>query len=349
VRYAKWLLGCHILLMGVFAVILTFGSAWMKDLSNVLYKDKVIYSESTKYQHIVVTERLSRTQAQPINDLFLNGRLQFSSIDEQIYHEMLVYPAMMASNRHDNVLIIGGGDGLALRDVLKWPVQKATLIDLDGQLLSLFGLKDQPFDAQPEITEITEKLIALNDNALNHSKAEVIVTDAFLEVEKMLDRGMQFDTIIIDLPDPNHPDLNKLYSDYFYNHVRQLLVPDGALAIQSTSPYHAKNAFISIAKTVKHAGFKHVEQYQQNIPSFGQWGWTIATRAGQKPSDRMVAVEQLSAPSNWVNKKYLLSSFVFPNGFFDNNKEIEINSLGSGVMYDYYRQAWQTETELYKN
>ena len=101
VRYAKLLLGCHILLMGVFAIILTFGSAWMKDLSNVLYKDKVIYSESTKYQHIVVTERLSRTQAQPINDLFLNGRLQFSSIDEQIYHEMLVYPAMMASNRHD--------------------------------------------------------------------------------------------------------------------------------------------------------------------------------------------------------------------------------------------------------
>eukprot|EP00487_Bulimina_marginata_P011299 TRINITY_DN684_c0_g1_i1.p1 TRINITY_DN684_c0_g1~~TRINITY_DN684_c0_g1_i1.p1 ORF type:complete len:162 (+),score=10.50 TRINITY_DN684_c0_g1_i1:162-647(+) len=130
---------CHLLLLGLFALFLFYATTWMKDLSNVLYKDKVIYSESTKYQHVVITERLSRTQAAPINDLFLNGRLQFSSADEQIYHTMLVYPAMLAANRHDRVLIIGGGDGLALRDVLKWPVQQATLVDLDGQLLSLLG------------------------------------------------------------------------------------------------------------------------------------------------------------------------------------------------------------------
>nr|WP_268253653.1 polyamine aminopropyltransferase [Pseudoalteromonas rubra] len=346
VRFAKLLLICHLLLLGIFAVILQQGSGWMKDLSNVLYKDKVIYSESTKYQHVVITERLSRTQSAPINDLFLNGRLQFSSIDEQIYHTMLVYPAMLASNRHDKVLIIGGGDGLALRDVLKWPVHSATLIDLDGQLLSLFGLQGQEFESRPEITA---KLVQLNHNALNDPRAEVIVADAFLEIESMLDRGLQFDTIIIDLPDPNHPDLNKLYSDYFYNHVRQLLAPDGALAIQSTSPYHAKNAFISIAKTVKQAGFSHVEQYQQNIPSFGQWGWTIATPTGQSASARIAAVEALPVASNWVSKKYLLSSFVFPNHFFDRNKEIEVNRLGTGVLYDYYRQAWQTEDELYKN
>ncbi|RZM83868.1 spermidine synthase [Pseudoalteromonas rubra] len=346
VRFAKLLLACHILLLGVFAVILVHGSGWMKDLSNVLYKDKVIYSESTKYQHVVITERLSRTQATPIHDLFLNGRLQFSSADEQIYHTMLVYPPMLASNRHDRVLIIGGGDGLALRDVLKWPVQSATLIDLDGQLLSLFGLQGQGFEARPEITT---KLVQLNHNALNDPRAEVIVADAFLEVERMLDRGLQFDTIIIDLPDPNHPDLNKLYSDYFYNHVRQLLAPDGALAIQSTSPYHAKSAFISIAKTVKQAGFAHVEQYQQNIPSFGQWGWTIATRTGQPASARIASVEGLPVASNWISKNYLLSSFVFPNRFFDKNKEIEVNRLGSGMLYDYYRQAWQTEDELYKN
>lgn len=346
VRFARLLLMCHILLLGVFTVILLFGTAWMKDLSNVLYKDKVIYSESTKYQHVVITERLSRTQATPINDLFLNGRLQFSSVDEQIYHTMLVYPAMLASNRHDKVLIIGGGDGLALRDVLKWPVQSATLIDLDAQLLSLFGLQGQVFEARPEITS---KLMRLNQDALNSPRADVIVADAFLEVESMLDRGEQFDTIIIDLPDPNHPDLNKLYSDYFYNHVRQLLAPDGALAIQSTSPYHAKSAFISIAKTVKQAGFEHVEQYQQNIPSFGQWGWTIATRTGQPASARIASAERLPVASNWVSKKYLLSSFAFPKRFFDNNKDIEVNRLGSGVLYDYYRQAWQTEDELYKN
>lgn len=346
VRFAKLLLVCHLLLLGLFAIFLVYATTWMKDLSNVLYKDKVIYSESTKYQHVVITERLSRTQAAPINDLFLNGRLQFSSADEQIYHTMLVYPAMLAANRHDRVLIIGGGDGLALRDVLKWPIKQATLIDLDGQLLTLFGLSGTEFQTPPSITD---KLKDLNLDALNDPRAIVVVADAFLEVERMLDQGLQFDSIIIDLPDPNHPDLNKLYSDYFYNHVKQLLAPDGALVIQSTSPYHAKKAFISIAKTVKHAGFAHVEQYQQNIPSFGQWGWTIATRTGQPASARIAQVSKFPVQSNWINQNYLQAAFAFPNNFFSSNKEIEVNRLGSGVLYDYYRQAWQTESELYKN
>ncbi len=346
VRFAKALLVCHIVLLALFGFILVFGSSWMNNLSNVLYKDKVIYSQATKYQHVVLTERLSKNQPQPITDLYLNGRLQFSSIDEQIYHSMLVYPAMLASNRHDRVLIIGGGDGLALRDVLKWPVSEVTLIDLDAQLLNLFGHKDGDF-TPPE--HINKRLLQLNNKSMQDSRANIIVGDAFLEVEKLLDQSKQFDTILIDLPDPNHPDLNKMYSDYFYNHVRQLLAPDGAMAVQSTSPYHAKKAFLSIAKTVKAAGFEYVEQYQQNIPSFGQWGWTIATKMGQSASGRINDATAMPVPSRWISKEYLLASFVFPNQYFEQVKSIEVNRLGSGQLYDYYRTAWQIESELYKN
>ncbi|MBQ4859794.1 polyamine aminopropyltransferase [Pseudoalteromonas carrageenovora] len=346
VRFAKALLVCHIVLLALFGFILVLGSSWMNSLSNVLYKDKVIYSQATKYQHVVLTERLSKNQPEPITDLYLNGRLQFSSIDEQIYHSMLVYPAMLASNRHDRVLIIGGGDGLALRDVLKWPVSEVTLIDLDAQLLNLFGHKDGDFTA-PE--PINKRLLKLNNKSMQDSRAHIIVGDAFLEVEKLLDQSKQFDTILIDLPDPNHPDLNKMYSDYFYNHVRQLLAPDGAMAVQSTSPYHAKKAFLSIAKTVKAAGFSYVEQYQQNIPSFGQWGWTIATKMGQPASGRIKNISEMPVPSRWVSKEYLLASFVFPNQYFEQVKSIEVNRLGSGQLYDYYRTAWQIESELYKN
>ncbi|MCK8136212.1 polyamine aminopropyltransferase [Pseudoalteromonas sp. 2CM28B] len=346
VRFAKALLICHIVLLALFGFILVMGSSWMNSLSNVLYKDKVIYSQATKYQHVVLTERLSKNQPAPITDLYLNGRLQFSSIDEQIYHSMLVYPAMLASNRHDSVLIIGGGDGLALRDVLKWPVNDVTLIDLDAQLLNLFGHKDGDFTA-PE--SISKRLLALNKQSMLDPRANIIVGDAFLEVERLLDQGKQFDTILIDLPDPNHPDLNKMYSDYFYNHVRQLLASDGAMAVQSTSPYHAKKAFLSIAKTVKAAGFDYVEQYQQNIPSFGQWGWTIATKMGQPASGRIKNISAMPVPSRWVSKEYLLASFVFPNQYFEQVKSIEVNRLGSGQLYDYYRNAWQIESELYKN
>tara|TARA_B100001063_G_scaffold245704_1_gene282160 strand:+ start:2339 stop:3991 length:1653 start_codon:yes stop_codon:yes gene_type:complete len=346
VRFAKLLLVCHVLLLMFFALVLVLGTSWMKNLSNVLYKDKVIYSQATKYQHLVLTERLSRNQPNAITDLYLNGRLQFSSVDEQIYHSMLVYPAMLASNRHDRVLIIGGGDGLALRDVLKWPVKHVTLVDLDGQLLNLFGNEVGEYDA-PE--EIRTRLTALNKHSMSDPRADIRIADAFLEVEAMLAKGMRFDTILIDLPDPNHPDLNKMYSDYFYNHVRQLLAPDGAVAVQSTSPYHAKKAFLSIAKTMKAAGFGYVEQYQQNIPSFGQWGWTIATTAGKSASQRIRETNELPVPSRWVSKEYLLASFVFPNHFFEQVNTIEVNRLGSGTLYDYYRQAWQVETELYKN
>ncbi|MCG9735284.1 polyamine aminopropyltransferase [Pseudoalteromonas elyakovii] len=346
VRFAKLLLVCHVLLLVFFAFVLVLGTSWMKNLSNVLYKDKVIYSQATKYQHLVLTERLSRNQPNAITDLYLNGRLQFSSVDEQIYHSMLVYPAMLASNRHDRVLIIGGGDGLALRDVLKWPVEHVTLVDLDGQLLNLFGNDVGDYDA-PE--EIRTRLTALNKHSMSDPRADIRIADAFLEVEAMLAKGERFDTILIDLPDPNHPDLNKMYSDYFYNHVRQLLAPDGAVAVQSTSPYHAKKAFLSIAKTMKAAGFGYVEQYQQNIPSFGQWGWTIATTAGKSASQRIRETNELPVPSRWVSKEYLLASFVFPNHFFEQVNTIEVNRLGSGTLYDYYRQAWQVETELYKN
>ncbi len=346
IKFAKLLFVCHILLLVLFSFILVMGTAWMKQMSSVLYKDKVIYSQSTKYQHLVVTERYLKNQLTPVTDLFLNGRLQFSSADEQLYHAMLVYPAMLASNRHDNVLIIGGGDGLALRDTLKWPVKSVTLVDLDAELLSLFGLPNEQFNAPDKLRN---RLSTLNEHAMTDPRVTITPADAFLEIEQLLDQGKQFDTIIIDLPDPNHPDLNKLYTDYFYNHVRQLLAADGALAIQSTSPYHAQDAFLSIAKTVKYAGFKHVEQYQRNIPSFGQWGWTIATKQGQPASQRIKDTTELPVLSKWVSKEYLLASFVFPRNFFDNIKSIEVNRLGSGILYEYHRQAWEAESELYKN
>jgi len=346
IRWAKLLFLCHLLLIVLFSIILTLGTGWLAQLSSVLYKDKVIYSQSTKYQHVVVTERYLKNQAEPVTDLFINGHLQFSSVDEQLYHSLLVYPAMLASNRHDQVLIIGGGDGLALRDVLRWPVKAVTLVDLDAELLALFGANTVDY-AAPET--IKQRMLRLNEASLQDPRLTLFATDAFLQVEKLLDEGARFDTIIIDLPDPNHPDLNKLYSDYFYNQVRQLLAPDGALAIQSTSPYHAQQAFLSIGKTVKEAGFLHVEQYQRNIPSFGQWGWTIATTRGKSASRRISDVDTLPVPSNWLNKEFLLASFVFPGNFYDKMDTIEINRLGSGVLYDYNREAWQTESELYKN
>ncbi len=335
----------HVILLGLLLLLAQKGQLWMKQFTNVLYKDQVIYATQTKYQHITVTERFVAADKELITDLYLNGRLQFSSADEHIYHAMLVTPAMAASRRHDKVLIIGGGDGLALRNVLDWSPKQVTLIDLDPQLVALFSEQSQWQDPAQE--RINKRMVALNKQAFSDPRVKVIFADAFLEIESLISQSQTFDTIIIDLPDPNHPDLNKLYSDFFYARIKTLLNGDGALVIQSTSPFHAKRAFQAIGKTVSAAGFANVEQYRQNVPSFGEWGWTIATKVGQSASKRIDNLSELPLKDGWSTLPLLRASFAFPDGFYSNINEIKVNYLGSGVLFDYHYQAWRVEQGLY--
>jgi spermidine synthase len=144
----------------------------------------------------------------------------------------------------------------------------------------------------------------------------------------------------VDLPDPSHPDLNKLYSTYFYNRLRHLLSGDGVLAVQSTSPFHARKAFISVGKTLEEAGFKSVEQYRQNVPTFGEWGWTLGTKRGQPVSRRLEQVTQLNIPDPYVTLGLMQAAFEFPAGFYNASETIKANHLGSGVIYQYHREAW---------
>ena len=344
VRYAKALVGFHLALLVLLAVLANKGHHWMNQFTNVLYKDNVIYATQSNYQHIAITERLIGADRPAVIDLYLNGRLQFSSADEHIYHNMLVYPAMAASARHDNILVIGGGDGFAVRNALRWQPQSVTLIDLDPILVGLFGGPDSPL---AELPEVSRKLRALNDDVYADPRVNVIYGDAFIEIDALIENNKMYDTIIIDLPDPSHPDLNKLYSDYFYRKVALLLNADGAMSIQSTSPYHAKLAFQSIGKTLNAAGLANVEQYRQNVPSFGEWGWTIATKSGQSPSKRLNSLTSLPVADPWVTLPLVQGAFAFPADFYLNINDVKINHLGSSVLFHYHYQAWQQDEGLY--
>ncbi|HFE37652.1 MAG TPA: spermidine synthase, partial [Gammaproteobacteria bacterium] len=328
-------------------IIFQHGQKWELALENMLYKDKVIYSAHTQYQHITVTQRIIDPTKTPIYSLFINGRTQFSSSDEAIYHEMLVHPAMAASGKHKNILIIGGGDGLAAREVLKWNPETVTLVDLDPAVINFFS-KEQ-FDETRGII-INAPLLKLNQNALTDPRLHIIIGDAFNKINDLLKKQLLYDTIIVDLPDPSHPDLNKLYSDRFYQKLSLLLSGDGAMVIQSTSPYHAKKAFISIGKTVKAAGLRHVEQYHTNVPSFGDWGWTIATKNGKSPLNRLKTRD--TTPFNdlamrWLTKELAIAAFQFPKTFFSKQQFVKINTLGSHILYNYHQQAWQKEQDSY--
>tara|TARA_R110001583_G_scaffold10441_2_gene48310 strand:+ start:16555 stop:18264 length:1710 start_codon:yes stop_codon:yes gene_type:complete len=339
-RYKVKLIIAHLILAALIALIFAFGGHWQKQMQNMLYLDKVVYQTQTPYQNLVFTERLLGGGYQPIYNFYINGRLQFSSLDEHIYHEFLVHPAMQASARHDKVLIIGGGDGLALREVQKWQPSTITLIDLDPDLIGLFKNPDKHLPAY-----LSAKIKLLTQDSFNQPGVKVINDDAFIAIDRLLAAKQSYDTIIIDLPDPSHPDLNKLYSVNFYYRLQHLLSGDGVIVVQSTSPFHAKSAFISIGKTLQKAGYK-TEQYHQNVPSFGEWGWTIASKSGQTPSQRLSAYKTVAVPTKWLTLPLLKGAFVFNKDFYIDKGNIKINYLGSNVLYQYHQQAWEVETEF---
>jgi len=335
----KLILG-HVLLGGLIVLIFVTGGHWQKQMQNMLYLDKVVYQTQTPYQNLVFTERLLGGGYEPIYNFYINGRLQFSSLDEHIYHEFLVHPAMLASARHDSVLIIGGGDGLALREVQKWKPTDITLIDLDPNLVALFK---QPEQFLPP--HLSSKIKSLTLDSFNQPGVEVIHDDAFIAIDRLLAANTHFDTIIVDLPDPSHPDLNKLYSVNFYYRLQHLLNGDGAIVVQSTSPFHAKSAFISIGKTLQQAGYQ-TQQYHQNVPSFGEWGWTIASKTGLPPLQRLSVFNDIDVSTKWLTLPLLTGSFVFNKDFYADKANIKINYLGSNALYQYHQQAWEVETEF---
>ena len=308
-------------------------------MTDLLYEDPVVYSSSSRYQNLTITERYLGSGRVPVYGFYINGRLQFSSNDEHIYHSMLVYPAMSVADHQPNVLVIGGGDGLALRDVLDFAPKSVTLIDLDRELVEFFS-------PAVDMEYYRDALVQLNKESFADSRVEIVIGDAFTEVDNLRHQDTIFDAIIVDLPDPSHPDLDRLYSSYFYQRLYDLLSANGVLAVQSTSPYHAKKAFISIGGTISAAGFSHVEQYRQNIPSFGEWGWTVGSKQKISVRQRLQMMESLTPEHSWLTRDLAIAAFEFPKGFFQ-DEDVRINTLGTNQIYQYHSEAWKSELGLY--
>ena len=191
--------------------------------------------------------------------LYLNGNLQFAARDEYRYHEALVHPALGRVAHPREVLILGGGDGLAAREVFRHPsVERVTLVDLDGAVTGLF--------------RNTAALARLNRGSLSDPRLAIVNTDAFLWARSA--RG-RYDAIIVDLPDPVDYSIGKLYTQSFYAELRRLLAPGGMMVVQSTSPLIAPAAYWTVATTLEAAGFA-TRGYHAYVPSFGEWGFILA-------------------------------------------------------------------------
>ncbi|WLR46026.1 polyamine aminopropyltransferase [Halobacillus litoralis] len=299
---------------------LFFGEEMAFSFEQKLYKDPIIHMEESAYQRIVLTKEQGDTR------LFLNGSLQFSSTDEHRYHETLVHPPVAFSDKHEHVLILGGGDGIAARELLKYEeIKEITLVDLDSAVTNL--------------ARSNFHLLQVNKGALDDPRVHVLNKDAF----KFLENADQFyDVIIIDLPDPNNESLNKLYTREFYSLVRNHLSPGGAVMIQATSPLFATEVYWTIDKTVASTGL-YTENFHVDVPSFGNWGFILAAR---KP----LAVEevQFNVETEFLTEEVFQSMTVFgkdEDGEILNGEgqvvKLEPNTLINPHLIQKYEQAWR--------
>ena len=275
-----------------------------------LYSDDVILARTTPYQRLVVTRWKEDYR------LYLNSHLQFSSRDEYRYHETLVHPGLASLPGARRALVLGGGDGLAVREMLKYPgLERITLVDLDPEMTRQF--RTHPL------------LMKLNANALNDKRVRIINADAFPWLERS---DEMFDFAVIDFPDPNNYSLGKLYTTAFYRLLRQHVSRGGAVVVQSTSPMFARQSYWCIVETMKAAGFK-TYPYHVYVPSFGEWGFVLGTLSDWEAP--------LSVPSGlrFLTAGNVKTLFDFPPDLAP--VPAEVNRLNDQVLVRYYDKEWR--------
>jgi spermidine synthase len=275
-----------------------------------MYSENIIYSTSSPYQRIVITRNKDDIR------LYLNNNLQFSSKDEYRYHEALVHPVMGLADKPQNVLILGGGDGMAAREILKYDfVKKITLVDLDKKLTDLFCN--------------TKLLTDLNKNSLTNSRLELINADAF---EWLRQAKNKFDVIVIDFPDPSNYSVGKLYTTTFYSLLHRVMHKNSVAVVQSTSPLVAPLSYWCVGNTLSAVGFKTMP-FHTYVPSFGEWGYFIFSESdiALKPMELPGSLKYFSA-NEFADMRH------FPTDMLRHDESIQ--KLDNQVLVDHFEKEW---------
>ena len=319
-RHELRLPGAHALACAATAAVLLTGlvladhiTTWAEDR---LYQDRAVFAQTTPYQRIVLTN--APGEGRVGYRLFLNGNLQFAQRDEYRYHEALVHPVMAAFADHaapKKVAVLGGGDGMAVREMLKYPgVESVTLVELDPAMTKLFT--EQPV------------LAALNAQALKSPKVRVVHADAFTWLEQSQE---VFDVVVVDFPDPTNFSIGKLFTNAFYALLDKHLSSSGYAVIQTTSPLIARKSFWTVVGTIESTGMT-ATPYHAHVPSFGEWGFVIASRRPYR------LPQALPEGLRFLNTASLPLLFEFPQDMA--RVPTEVNRLSNQVLVSTYEEEW---------
>ena len=308
--------GAHALACILTLAVLISGFAGANQITTLaedhFYQDRPIFTQTTPYQRIVVTAGRGG------HKLFLNGNLQFAERDEYRYHEALVHPVMSAHGAPKKIAVLGGGDGMAVREILKYPsVESITLVELDPAMT-------QVFSQQPAMRR-------LNNDALLSPKLRIINADAF----QWLDTSTEmFDVVIVDFPDPTNFSIGKLYTNSFYALLDKHLAASGYAVVQTTSPLVARRSFWTVASTIESVGLL-ATPYHANVPSFGEWGFIVASHRPFSPKSQVLT---LPAGLKFLNAQSLPLMFDFPQDM--GRVPAPVNRLSNQELVHSYEQEW---------
>ena len=302
---------CMLTVFGFFLFLLLTAQVFLAEWNDKIYKDPIVYSEQSSYQNIVLTKGNEQV------NMYLDRIIQWSSADEYRYHESLVHVPMARDSSIKKVLVLGGGEGLAVREVLKYPnVEIIDLVDLDPAIFKL--AKTNPF-----VKEI-------NQMSLFDPKVNLIPQDAFIFLKE---QNSVYDLIISDLPDPVNESLARLYSDVFFKLCLNKLNAEGRLVCQATSPFYTPSAFWCIVQTIEAAGFKTVRPYHCTVPSFGDWGFVYAEKNNLK-NDFLLYPNDLK----FIDSTEITRLFHFPKD--QQSKKLKINTLDNPQLLHYHIKDW---------
>jgi spermidine synthase len=271
----------------------------------------ILYRGTSRYQNILLLE------ARDVR-LYLDRQLQFSSLDERIYHEALVHPAMSMTPRRSHVLILGGGDGFAVREALKYKdVKSVDLVELDPRMIQI--ARSRPVSV-------------LNGRALFDKRVKIHLMDArkFLPASRP-PGSKRYNVVILDFPDPSDRALSKLYSKEFLGRIAQSLAPGGKLVVQSNSTEDKPSVYWSIYHTLRSLGMQ-TKSYSVYVPSFGDWGFQLASYSAFNPGRCKPLVPNRTLPRSFS------ALFRLPKELLRKKGGAKPNTLTKLRLFKYWRK-----------
>ncbi|NRD20305.1 polyamine aminopropyltransferase [Winogradskyella eckloniae] len=300
------------LVISVLVVLVIFGGRFLEVWDQKIYKRPIVLNEQTPYQKIVMTKNSDDVR------LYLNRVIQFSSSDEYRYHESLVHVPLAMHTSPKRVLILGGGENLASREVLKnHKVRQIDVVDIDSTMFQL--------------AKENQYLKEINNHAATNDKVNLIAEDAFTF---LFNNNEQYDIIIADLPDPTNQAIARLYSKQFFLMVKRNLKRDGVFVTQAGEIYFSNTVFSCINNTLKSV-FETVKPYHTYIPSFGDWGFIIAKNSGLTNN---INANTLPKDLKFLNPNQVEQTFVFPKDI--KIADTKLNTLDNPIILNYFLDDW---------